>query len=139
MTVSDQIIAVINSLCEKFGIIIDWTADNVLPYIELLCTKIVAYEIWTSVFYMALWIFLSVFMWIVFIPTYKKAKADEWDFDYCLMPWVSVFIGVVAVVFSITALVNIGVQTFDIIEAKVFPEKTIYEFIYNLIEYGPNA
>ena len=139
MTVSEQIIAVINSLCEKFGVAIDWTANNVLPYIETLCTKIVTYEIWTSIFYMALWIFLAAIMWIIFIPVYKKAKVDQWDFDYCFMPWCAIIVGVIAVVFFITALINIGMQTFDIIEAKVFPEKTIYEFIYHLIECGPNA
>ena len=30
---SEQIIEVLNALCEKFGIAIDWTAENVMPYL----------------------------------------------------------------------------------------------------------
>ena len=48
MSISDQIIAVINDLCQKFGIAIDWTAENVLPYIEDLCARYIQFEIQTS-------------------------------------------------------------------------------------------
>ena len=30
----DEIIKVINDLCGKFGIAIDWTSSNVIPYLE---------------------------------------------------------------------------------------------------------
>lgn len=33
MTVSDQIINVLDALCEKFGLVIDWTSENVVPYL----------------------------------------------------------------------------------------------------------
>ena len=41
MTVSEQIIQVVDMLCEKFGMAIDWTGENVIPYIEVLCKKLV--------------------------------------------------------------------------------------------------
>ena len=48
MTVSDQIIAVLDSLCVKFGIVIDWTQENVLPYVMEIAKKFITYEIATS-------------------------------------------------------------------------------------------
>ena len=48
MTVSNQIIAVLDAICEKFGIVIDWTASNIMPYLQDLCKRIVTYEIATS-------------------------------------------------------------------------------------------
>lgn len=39
ITLSDQIISVLDALCEKFGIAIDWTSQNVIPYIQLLAKK----------------------------------------------------------------------------------------------------
>ena len=39
MKVSEQIIQVLDALCAKLGMAIDWTADNVIPYIEKLCGK----------------------------------------------------------------------------------------------------
>lgn len=134
MTVSKQIIEVIDALCKKFGIVIDWAADSVMPYVETLCTRIVSYEIWTSVFYMILWVFIAGVMWIVSIPLCKKAKDVEWDFDYHFIPWPAALVVIVATIFSIVALFNIGAQSFDIIEANVFPEKTIYDFINYLIQ-----
>ena len=56
MTVSNQIIAVLDAICEKFGIVIDWTASNIMPDLQDLCKRIVTYEIATSV----AWIILQV-------------------------------------------------------------------------------
>lgn len=48
MNVSEQIIQVIDALCNKFGIAMDWTGENVIPYFETLCEKLIKYEIATS-------------------------------------------------------------------------------------------
>lgn len=48
-TVSNQTIEVLNALCEKFGIAIDWTGQNVIPYVKEFMKKAVNYELWTSV------------------------------------------------------------------------------------------
>lgn len=33
MQVSDQIIQVLDAICDKFGLAVDWTSTNVLPYL----------------------------------------------------------------------------------------------------------
>lgn len=40
MSISNEIIRVIDDLCEKLGIAIDWTADNILPILKSLCENI---------------------------------------------------------------------------------------------------
>ena len=55
MSFSSQFIEVLDALCEKFGIAIDWTSQNVVPYVTELATRIIAYEIWTS----AAWITIA--------------------------------------------------------------------------------
>ena len=62
MTVSSQIIEVLDSLCEKAGIAIDWTAENVLPYIQELAGKFVSFEAATSI----AWILLVVIPTLIF-------------------------------------------------------------------------
>ena len=37
VTFSSQFIEIFDHLCQKFGIVIDWTAQNVVPYITALC------------------------------------------------------------------------------------------------------
>ena len=49
---SEEIIKVLDALAEKFGVAVDWTSANVIPYLEQLCGKYVNYEIATSVIWM---------------------------------------------------------------------------------------
>lgn len=37
---SQEIIKVLDNLCEKFGIAIDWTSQNVKPYLQELFCKV---------------------------------------------------------------------------------------------------
>ena len=61
MTVSSQIIEVLNDLCMKFGIAIDWSAKNVGPYAQELAAKFISWEIATS----WMWIVVGVVITIV--------------------------------------------------------------------------
>lgn len=49
---SEEIIKVLDALAEKFGLAVDWTSANVIPYLEQLCGKYVNYEIVTSVIWL---------------------------------------------------------------------------------------
>ena len=133
MTASEQIIEVLNYICEKVGLAIDWTmvfaSENVIPYIEQLCGKFITYEIATSVVWMVIAIsFLLFAKWI-----FKKAKYvfDEIDDELgCLCYAISI------VLIIICALV-ILCQTFDIVTCLTFPEKVLLEElkrIYNSIK-----
>ena len=132
MTVSEQIIQVLDALCAKFGIVIDWTASNVLPQLEVLCEKFIRYEIWTSVFWM---VFITVLLsacWIVFGATRKGAIERHYDIDY-LVSFVNATAGVFGTIMILAFVAVCGVQTYDIIEAVTFPEKTLFEYVSGLI------
>ena len=49
MEFSQEIINVLDYLYSKFGITIDWTSENVMPYLEELCGRYIQYEIYTSI------------------------------------------------------------------------------------------
>lgn len=66
---SEEVIKVLDALAEKFGLAIDWTSANVLPYLQQLCGKYVTYEITTSVVWMLIGICL------LFIGKYVIGKA----------------------------------------------------------------
>lgn len=46
---SAQIIEVLNDICEKFGVAVDWTSKNVQPYLKELMTKCVNYKLATDI------------------------------------------------------------------------------------------
>lgn len=113
---SQEIIKVLEYLSNKIGITIDWTNNNILPQVKQLCEKLVLWECNTSI----AWIIIMVALTILAL---LLAIFVDWD----KMEWV--IFGVV-VLFTI---VVIGCQAFDIIECKVFPEKTIYDYIQHIM------
>lgn len=44
---SAQIIEVLNNICEKFGVAVDWTSKNIQPYLKELMTKCINYKLAT--------------------------------------------------------------------------------------------
>lgn len=82
MTVSEQIIQVIDKLCEKFGMAIDWTGENAVPYIETLGQKLVTYEIATSVAWMFIWLIIAICLVAAtkkVILMYEAVCFSSWD------------------------------------------------------------
>ena len=123
MSFSSQFIEVLDALCDKIGIAIDWTSQNIVPYVTDLATRIITYEIWTS----AAWI---VIMAIVFLIAWKMTKnlckedrfEDEWFSGWAIR-----------IITGIIFFTVIVFQVFDIIEAVALPEKTLYDFITRLM------
>ena len=132
MSVSDQIIAVINDLCTKFGIAIDWSAENVLPTIENLCLRFIKFELATSIAWCVIMILVTMIVYIVCKVFHPKAKEVNYDPDY-FMPWLA---GIAWAAFGIMAFSTImvcGTQVFNIIECLTIPEKVILEYIKELL------
>ena len=135
MTVSEQIIQVIDSLCEKFGIVIDWTSANVIPYVTTLMTKLIQWEIWSSVAWMVIMVVLTVVSIIatkICIPVFKNGIANQRHYD---VGWsVGAFFAIAGLVlFYGVAICVIGTQIFDIIKCCTFPEMYIFEYIQGMI------
>ena len=131
MTVSDQIIEVLNALCEKFGMAIDWTGNNVIPYLGVLCGKLISYEIWTSVACMAIMVTLSIAA-IIVVSVLRKKMQQALD-DLCAWPFIVMFI---AGVIWLATVIMLGCEVFDIIKCTTFPEMYIVEYVQGLLSSG---
>lgn len=57
---SDEIIKVLDDLSQRFGIAVDWTSSNVLPYLQELTQKYVHYRLAMSVMELVIGILLFV-------------------------------------------------------------------------------
>ena len=124
---SDEIIKVLDALAEKFGLAVDWTSSNVIPYIEQLCGKYVNYEIATSV----VWLLFGIGCLIIGKYLFKKIricyeKSDDLD-DGNLYSYGCAFSAIGCVVAVIVGLIIVMCQTFDIITCFTFPEKIIID------------
>lgn len=130
MSVSKQIIEVLNDLCNKFGLAIDWSNKNVMPYLKELMGRFIAWEISTSI----IWIVLGVIMSIIGIILVRDIWKQQDDYDYFGdldegITWF--FIG--SLILIIIGILVTVIQCFDICQAIYLPEKTIYDFIQHQI------
>ena len=133
MTFSEELIKVLEYLGGKIGIAIDWTSANMLPYLQELCEKIVAYEIWTSYAWIAVMWGILIVLWVVTTPCWIVAAKKDWCLSEPACCIIVCFI-VVSLGWSVATMAVTATQVFDIITATYFPEKTIYEFITKAIQ-----
>lgn len=127
MTVSAQIIEVLNALCEKAGIAIDWTSENILPYLQELAGKFVAFEYSTSI----AWILLVVIPTLIFCGltifcAIKEGKTNDPNSCWSEAAAVCFFASAVGIIIS---AIVVTTQIFDLIACKTLPEKILLEQI----------
>lgn len=120
---SEEIIKVLDALAEKFGVAVDWTASNVIPYLEQLCGKYVNYEMVTSI----VWIVLASIGMFVGYRIYKKMSKVEYEEDGN-----SIFSNLVFGAISVVLSIVICTQIFDIVTCLTFPEKIIIEELQSI-------
>ena len=135
MEISNQVIEVLDAVCDKFGIAIDWTSNNVIPYIEQLGNKIVAYDICMSIMWLVVGcvIPLTVAIFIKKFLNKKKLEAKEEPNNYyftdgTLDDGVEDCYFIVGILLAIAIVIGIA-NIQSIIQDITFPEKTIIEFI----------
>ena len=135
MEVSEQVIKVLDAVCDKFGIAIDWTSNNVIPYIQQLGNKIITYDICNSIMWLIIGsvIPLTVAILIKKFLNKKKLEAKERMNDYYYTDgsldegaWCCYAMIIVLIIIAII-LTTSNIES--IIQDVVFPEKTIIEFI----------
>ena len=126
---SDEIIKVLNYLGEKFGVIIDWSNDNIIPYIYDLMDRVIRYEICSSIIYIIISILICTGC-IISIPKIDKYANKIIEEDYYSFCDVGKYIIIAILLGAIAISVYSGVnQIIDITECIFIPEKVFINFI----------
>lgn len=121
---ADEIIKVIDDLAEKFGIVIDWGSENVLPYLTDLMNRIVGYEIGTSI----VWIVIGVILCVLGIIT--SFQVLRWWEKYQNEDVFGLFI--VAIPAILLGIIMIIYQAHDILRCMYIPEAVAYNVFRNM-------
>ena len=111
---SDELIKTFDYLLSQFGIAVDWTSENVIPYLQTLAEKLVRFEINTSIMGLVVGVVvLTVGVWI-FVKDIK-----DWDSGVFIL----------GVILIIVAGIVCCCQVYDIIKCVSFPELYVFEYI----------
>ena len=116
---------VLDDICAKLGIAVDWTAQNVMPYIQEMLGRFVKYELWTSVASIVL-TGVALFALVKFtVYFWKRADFDCYDIDH---NQAFAVVGLVLSVFlAVAFVVSVFINLTDIIACLTFPEKIIFD------------
>ena len=131
MNTSDQIIAVLDKLGEQMGVAIDWTSENILPYIQDLISRIAAIQIVNSVIgivFAAVSLFLTIF---IIFKLVKLSQIDSKESDKYFSPYDGWYIGgiVAIVILGMLSIILFSTSIPSLTQAIWLPEITAYKYI----------
>lgn len=145
---ADEIIKVLDDLAQRMGVVIDWSAENVLPYVTELGEKLVRYELLTSVFWTLFPVLFGVVIWkfMKWATTQQKVEYEHKDRYYgdtakktkIFTPiedsFVVMVLGIFMLVFELLLVINVVVCEIETVLAAVaLPEKIIMEYLQTLM------
>lgn len=130
MEFSQEIINILNYLCQKFGIVIDWTSENVIPYLEDLCSRYIQFEISTSIAWIILCVGITALAGIIWIISGIVDACNGSELSEGIKH-VSMFCFWFFLVISIIVGMD---QAYDIIECCTLPEKVILEYLDTMLK-----
>ena len=125
---SEEIIKVLDALAEKFGLAVDWTSSNVIPYLNQLCGKYINYEMATSIVWMIFGLLLFLAGIVCYRIVYKNKDLGVDTYEHIPDDYtgrVLLYMCVICI-FAISITI-ISTQIFDIITCVTFPEKIIID------------
>lgn len=127
---SEEIIKVLDELGKRFGIVIDWSNQNIIPYLQELLKRFICYRNITG----CVWIIISIIpiiLGVIGIKLLNKwIKSDKYDDNFYSEDGSLAALGYIASIFII--MLGIGIiigNILGIIKNIYMPELVIYEYI----------
>ena len=138
----NEVIKVLNHLGDQFGVAIDWSSANVMPYLNDLMSRMIKYGIYINIYHIIYAIFITAVFIIVTIVLYKIAckmilRSEENEEHVNSAKILSTAFAISLVTTVIVALIEIGNIKdciADIIELNTVPEKYVIEIIQDKID-----
>lgn len=140
----NEVIEVLEQISEKFGIAVDWSSKNVIPYLEELAEKVIRYKIVVSIYWVLIGIMLlgTIPIWKRVLRNYKikyekekeRAMTSRFYIDastlemiitiYTTCKWMCILVGILIIVFEGSV----------IIKGLILPESILFDMIKSLMK-----
>lgn len=125
---NEELVKALTELANKFGIVIDWTSQNALPYAQELMNRIIKFEIATSIMWLVIGLmFIGSAYWMIKLVKFfqqknKKEPYGVWDL------WAGFVIGL-TILFPIIGVCIIFQQVYDFIQCGILPEVIVLRYL----------
>ena len=127
MSISSEITNILNDLGNRLGIAIDWTSQNVTPYIQDLISRIAKLEMCNSIIVLLFGI-ICVIATILCIRFTVKHYEDDVD------EFIGISIVTICIICGVLMLILIPIGIDGLTKSIYLPEFTAIEYIQKLIK-----
>lgn len=129
---SEEIIKILDNLGEKIGITIDWTSENILPYLQDLMSRFIGLKNVQAIMWVVISAIIILVTILIIAGTIKYIKKqDKASYEYedkvFVCGLIDFAIGMLTIIFLTILLCN----TFGLIQNIYTPELTLLEYITN--------
>ena len=143
---SNQVIEILNEICNKLGIAVDWTSENILPQVKIVYEKLVKYFIiQKSIMCSFGFLFTCVVIayGIFFLNQFLQCRTTKKDNFLCeyykysgstglqSYAWI---INAIAIVIGLTGIILLGLGLAQLIKWLTVPEIAIIEYLTDMIK-----
>lgn len=119
VSMTKEFIEVVDYVCDKFGIVIDWSNGELVPYLQSLMDKIINYKSGIA----WLWIIIAIITLILgivcFIYDHYNGEGG-WAFLGALLVTGAVVIAIV--------------NAYTLITCNTFPEKVVFDYLETVMK-----
>ena len=119
MEIANNYITALDEIGSKFGLAIDWTQQNIQPYMQELMSRASNYKIAVSV----MWILISIIILFIAYKTFKAEECNETD----------VGVNMTCICLSTLAILTIIWSLFIILKCIMLPELVFFSMLQSLI------
>lgn len=129
---SEEIIKVLDNLAQKFGIAIDWTSQNIMPYLEDLASRYIAYNNLIAIVQIVISIILIIIGTVCIIKLLKWKNGENYNEHYLsddpLLCGLGITGASILIVLGISLIIG---NTMGIIQNVCMPEMIILDYMKN--------
>lgn len=121
---SDEIIKTLNAVCDKIGIAVDWSNQNIVPYVKDLLHRCQNYLIVNDIFWVVLWLIIGGLTLLFLKKSIRMFNNNDCDVDVVI----PIIISVVLCVVFVLVLSGFIVKAGDLIKSICLPEIRLFEY-----------
>ena len=130
---SEEIIKVIDELGKRFGVAIDWSNQNIIPYLQELLKRFICYRNITACVLIITSIAMTIGGVVMINFLNKWKKSDNYNKSYGSEDDLLAELGYIFSICIITLGIGLIIgNMFGIVKNICMPEMVVYEYIKNI-------
>ena len=125
---SEEIIKILDELGKRFGMAIDWSNQNVMPYLQDLMGRFIAYRNTQAI----IWIIISII--VIWLSIWGIKKLYKWkkvnDIEEYDDDWLAYILGIIGVICALCTFIIVLICNIQgLVQNIIIPELSIMDYL----------